>query len=63
MLRYFEDLSEAETAEILNCSVGTVKSTASRGLARLRETLDEPDGASPATGNQHLISDIKETRQ
>ena len=45
VLRYFEDLSEAQTAQTLNCSVGTVKSTASRGLARLRETLDEPDGA------------------
>lgn len=63
VLRYFEDLSEAQTAQTLNCSVGTVKSTAWRGLARLRETLDEPDGAAPATGNQHLISDTKETRQ
>ena len=37
VLRYWEQLSEAETAEALDCSVGTVKSTASRGLARLRE--------------------------
>jgi RNA polymerase sigma-70 factor (sigma-E family) len=36
VLRYWEQLSEAE-AEVLGCSVGTVKSTASRGLARLRE--------------------------
>ncbi len=42
VLRYWEDLSEAETAELLNCSVGTVKSQASRGLARLRELLSEP---------------------
>ena len=37
VLRYWEQLSEAEAAEVLGCSVGTVKSTASRGLARLRE--------------------------
>jgi RNA polymerase sigma-70 factor (sigma-E family) len=39
VLRYFEDLSEAETSAALGCSVGSVKSQASRGIARLRETL------------------------
>jgi RNA polymerase sigma-70 factor (sigma-E family) len=39
VLRYFEDLSESETAAALQCSVGTVKSTASRALARLQSTL------------------------
>jgi RNA polymerase sigma-70 factor (sigma-E family) len=42
VLRYFEDLSETQTAAALECSVGTVKSTASRGLARLQSTLTEP---------------------
>lgn len=37
VLRYWEDLSEAEIAAMLGCSVGTVKSQASRGLKRLRE--------------------------
>jgi RNA polymerase sigma-70 factor (sigma-E family) len=37
VLRYWEQLSEAEAAEVLGRSVGTVKSAASRGLARLRE--------------------------
>lgn len=39
VLRYHEDLSEAKTAEILGCSVGTVKSQTSRGLEKLRALL------------------------
>ena len=39
VLRYFLDLPEAEVATALGCSLGTVKSTASRGLARLERTL------------------------
>lgn len=38
VVRYFEDLSEAETAQLLGCSVGTVKAHASRGLQQLRAT-------------------------
>ncbi|MGP4023187.1 SigE family RNA polymerase sigma factor [Actinomadura sp. 3N407] len=37
MLRYYEDMSEREIAEILGVSVGTVKSTVSRAMARLRD--------------------------
>ena len=39
VLRYTEDLSEADTAELLGCSVHTVRSQTVRGLARLRSLL------------------------
>ena len=41
VLRYYEDLSEAATAEILGCTVGTVKSQVHRALATLRTRLEE----------------------
>jgi RNA polymerase sigma-70 factor (ECF subfamily) len=44
VLRFWEDLSEAETAAMLGCSVGTVKSQASRGLRKLQAAM----GADPA---------------
>ncbi len=39
VLRYYSDASEQEVAAILGIGVGTVKSSASRGLAKLREAL------------------------
>jgi RNA polymerase sigma-70 factor (sigma-E family) len=50
VLRYFEDLSEPEVADVLGCSVGTVKSTSSRALERLRQTIsrdEEHDADGP----------------
>ena len=36
VLRYYEDLTEAQTAAAMGCALGTVKSTVSAGMARLR---------------------------
>ncbi|WP_165492196.1 SigE family RNA polymerase sigma factor [Egibacter rhizosphaerae] len=41
VLRYYEDLPEREAADLMGCSVGTVKSAVSRGLERLRSMVGE----------------------
>ena len=46
VLRYFEDLGEVETAAILGCSVGAVKSQCSRGLARLQKAMTTTPSAA-----------------
>lgn len=46
VLRYYEDLSEAATAEVLGISTGTVKSLTSRGLRRLERELTPGSAAT-----------------
>lgn len=45
--RYLLDMTEQATAELLGCSVGTVKSSTSRGLARLRELSTSSSTTNP----------------
>lgn len=56
VMRHLLDLSESEVAAELGMPVGTVKSTASRGLARLRALLGAPDGTAPAPTTTTLTS-------
>ena len=44
VLRFYQDLTEQQTADALGCSVGTVKSQTSRGLRSLRGALENAKG-------------------
>ncbi len=53
VLRYWDDLPESEVAALLGCSVGTVRSQASRALAKLRIQLDD-NGRAPRPASQEV---------
>jgi RNA polymerase sigma-70 factor (sigma-E family) len=48
VLRYFDDLSESEVASTLGCSVGTVKSTTSRALEKMRRLVPKEEATARA---------------
>ncbi|WP_324273459.1 SigE family RNA polymerase sigma factor [Blastococcus brunescens] len=50
VLRFYEDLTEAQTAELLGCSVGTVKTQSSRAMTRLRSALAADPALRPTGG-------------
>lgn len=50
VLRYFDDLSEAQIAGILGCSTGTVKTHAARGLRRMRVVIAAHEAAPRGEG-------------
>jgi RNA polymerase sigma-70 factor (sigma-E family) len=62
VLRYFEDFTEAQIASTLGCSVGSVKSQASRGLSRLRGKLDAADLTTVAVSDLPTMADVVPTR-
>ncbi|WBQ06409.1 SigE family RNA polymerase sigma factor [Kribbella sp. CA-293567] len=49
VLRYYEDLSIEQTAEILDCSPGTVKSQTARGLETLRHAINRTRAVGPVS--------------
>ena len=57
VLRYFDDLTEAQTADALGCAVGTVKSQVSAGLAKLRAQLgDDVELLSPDEMTEEMVN-------
>lgn len=59
VLRFFDDLSESDVASILGCSVGTVKSTTSRALEKMRALVPRQDPHEVAGSPSPSLSQAK----
>jgi RNA polymerase sigma-70 factor (sigma-E family) len=56
VLRYWEQLTDAEAAAVLGCAEGTVRSAVSRGLTRMRELADEWNDTAAMSGREEKRS-------
>src|ERR1700733_15495 len=56
VLRYWEQLTDAEAAAVLGCAEGTVRSAVSRGLTRMRELAEEWNDAAALSGREEKRS-------
>jgi RNA polymerase sigma-70 factor (sigma-E family) len=63
VLRYFDDLSESEAASTLGCSVGTVKSSTSRALEKMRHLVPQTIRWDEPTDDAQLCSIRKGERR
>lgn len=64
VLRYYEGLSEAETAQALGVCAGTVKSSTSRALRSLRTAVSaDGEAAVQTSGSRSLALDLRRVRQ
>jgi RNA polymerase sigma-70 factor (sigma-E family) len=59
VLRYFDDLSEGETARMLGCSVGTVKSQTARALGKLRVAVGTVEDDRPFRPKPRAASPVR----
>jgi RNA polymerase sigma-70 factor (sigma-E family) len=56
VLRYWEQLTDAEAAAVLGCAEGTVRSAVSRGLTRMRELADDWNDTAAVCGREEKRS-------
>jgi RNA polymerase sigma-70 factor (sigma-E family) len=66
VLRYYEDLTEAQTAAVLGCTIGSVKTQTSRALSKLRGIVGSADGecrpGAPPRRRQNARTSPRSTR-